>query len=191
MAEAPAIGIDLGTTYSCVGVFQHGRVEIITNDEGNRMTPSYVAFTDTGRLFGEAAKDQVARNPNNTVFGMSKLKQLCDNKIIICVARNKANCSHSIALLGNKLTCKAILRLPDFKTGHEGGKVVSPMQQPPLPPGNKLTCKAIPLQALTGPEGTRRLRLPDFKTGHDGGKVVSPMHQPPLPPGNKVTCIWE
>lgn len=68
--EGPAIGIDLGTTYSCVGVWQHDRVEIIPNDQGNRTTPSYVAFTDTERLIGDAAKNQVAMNPTNTVFGI-------------------------------------------------------------------------------------------------------------------------
>ena len=71
--EGYSVGIDLGTTYSCVGVMQHNNVEIISNDLGSRTTPSYVAFTETDRLIGFEAKSQGASNPTNTVYDAKRL----------------------------------------------------------------------------------------------------------------------
>jgi L1 cell adhesion molecule like protein len=67
------VGIDLGTTFSAVGIYKDDRIEIIANDQGNRTTPSYVAFTDTERLVGDAAKNQAAMNPKNTIFDAKRL----------------------------------------------------------------------------------------------------------------------
>ena len=66
--QGPVIGIDLGTTYSCMGIMRNGKVDIISNDQGNRITPSWVAFTDKGRLVGDGAKNQYSKNPHRTVF---------------------------------------------------------------------------------------------------------------------------
>merc|ERR1719230_2140221 len=71
--DGPVVGIDLGTTYSCVGIYKNGRVEIIPNDQGNRITPSYVAYTDDERLIGEAAKNQATINPVQTLFDVKRL----------------------------------------------------------------------------------------------------------------------
>ena len=71
--DGPVIGIDLGTTYSCVGVFKNGRVEVIPNEFGNRITPSYVAWTDDERLVGEPAKNQASSNPFRSIYVIKRL----------------------------------------------------------------------------------------------------------------------
>lgn len=68
-----AIGIDLGTVYSCVGVYQNGSVEIIANDQGSRVSPSIVAYTENGRLVGDAAKNLLNQNVQNTIYGESRV----------------------------------------------------------------------------------------------------------------------
>ena len=83
MKRAPAIGIDLGTCYSCAAVFQDGKVEIIPDESGEKTTPSYVSFTDTERLLGSAAKNKMTRNPLNTIFDAKRLigKKFLDREV--------------------------------------------------------------------------------------------------------------
>lgn len=112
------IGIDLGTTYSCVGVFKNGRVEIIANDQGNRITPSYVAFTTEGeRLIGDAAKNQLTNNPTNTIFDVKRL-----------VGRefNDPTVQHDLKYLPYKIIKKNDKPYIEVAIGDAGNKVFAP-----------------------------------------------------------------
>jgi len=112
------IGIDLGTTYSCVGVFKNGRVEIIANDQGNRITPSYVAFTAEGeRLVGDAAKNQLTSNPENTVFDAKRLigREWTDKAV-----------QHDIKFYPFKVIEKSSKPHIKVETGSQGEKTFAP-----------------------------------------------------------------
>ncbi|XP_071691806.1 heat shock cognate 70 kDa protein 2-like [Rutidosis leptorrhynchoides] len=99
-SDCLAIGIDLGTTYSCVAVWQNNRIEVIPNEQGNRTTHSCVAFTDNQRLIGDAAKNLVARNPTNTVFGKDFCKKINPDK---AVAYGAAVLAAKISGYGNEM----------------------------------------------------------------------------------------
>ncbi|VDI78531.1 heat shock 70kDa protein 5 [Mytilus galloprovincialis] len=136
------IGIDLGTTYSCVGVFKNGRVEIIANDQGNRITPSYVAFTEEGdRLIGDAAKNQLTTNPEHTIFDVKRLigREWNDEAVQKDIKHypfkvvNKNNKPHIQAKVGDSLkvfapeeiSAMVLGKMKDIAEGYLGKKVTN------------------------------------------------------------------
>ncbi len=112
--EGPVIGIDLGTTYSCVGIFKNGRVEIIPNEFGNRITPSFVAWTDEERLVGEAAKNQAHLNPKRSVYVVKRLmgRQFDDKE----VQRDIKWLPYNIVNKGGKPYVKVVVQGGEEKT---------------------------------------------------------------------------
>ncbi|CAG07496.1 unnamed protein product, partial [Tetraodon nigroviridis] len=127
-AKGTSIGIDLGTTYSCVGVFQHGKVEIIANDQGNRTTPSYVAFTDTERLIGDAAKNQVAMNPTNTIFDAKRLigRKFTDTTVINDNGRPKVQVEYkgeNKAFYPEEISSMVLVKMKEIAEAYLGQRV--------------------------------------------------------------------
>lgn len=114
VVEGPVIGIDLGTTYSCVGIFKNGRVEIIPNELGNRITPSFVAFTDEERLVGEAAKNQAALNPERSIYVIKRLvgRNYKDKE----VQKDKKLVSYNIVDKNGKPYVSAVVNGGELKT---------------------------------------------------------------------------
>ncbi|EUB54507.1 Heat shock cognate protein [Echinococcus granulosus] len=139
MSTGAAIGIDLGTSFSCVGVFDHGRVEIVANDQGHRTTPSCVAFTDKERLFGGAAMNQMAMNPTNTVFDVKRLiGRTFDDEAVqdgmkhwpYKVANSKGRpkieveyCGQTKRLLAEQISSMVLVKMKEIAEAYLGEKV--------------------------------------------------------------------